>query len=87
MSINFEEDMNDEARAALLDTFADQLKAMDERTALVDSKQFTQQSMKKIAVAAKQVATLEMHGVGDIKILSDGTKYEVTPRGWEKLDA
>jgi len=85
MSINFDDPMNDETFRTIRENFAEQLVAMDEKTALVNNLEFTQQSMKDIANMAGQPATLEMHGEGEIKTMSDGTRYRVTRDGWVKL--
>ena len=85
MSINFEDPMNDEARDKLKEIFSDKLVAMDEYTALVNQKEFVQQSMKELANRAKQPVEVEINNEGEIKVMSDGTRYQCTPRGWKKL--
>ena len=86
MSINFEHPINEEALNLIQETFGTPI-AQDERTVLLDRVGvIKQQQMKAIANAAKQPATIEVHSKGDIKTLSDGTRYQVTSRGWIKLD-
>ena len=34
---------------------------------------------------AKQPVRVELNDIGEIKEMSDGTKYQVTPQGWKKL--
>ena len=85
MSISFEDPMNDEAREAFYKIFGTEVVAMDERQVLLNKRDFKQSDMKIVANAAKQPAQLEMHGEGDIKTMSDGTRYKVTSRGWQKL--
>jgi len=86
MSINFKNDVNDETIKLLKDAFGEPL-ANDRRTFLFDRlNEIKQPIMKKVANAAKQPATVEIHGHGDIKVLSDGTRYFVTPQGWRKIE-
>jgi hypothetical protein len=42
--------------------------------------------MGELANKAGQPVTVELHGEGEIKSMADGTRYQVTPRGWVKLD-
>lgn len=59
--------------------FYDDLVALDGRTALftIDGQHITE--MKQQAV------TVEVNEIGEIKTMSDGTRYEVTAEGWVKL--
>jgi len=43
--------------------------------------------MGDLARAAKQPVTVELNEEGEIKEMSDGTKYRVTSQGWKKIDA
>ena len=86
MSINFEDPMNEAAKSMMEELFKDRIQAMDERTALLDKMELQQKAMSELATVAKQPVTAEIHPVGDIKTMSDGTKYEVTADGWRKLD-
>lgn len=85
MSINFEEPMSDEARALMKELFGEP-DVEDDRHALF-SKRLTmvQQDMSKLANVAKQPVTVEVHELGEVKTMSDGTRYKVTPGGWVKL--
>ena len=71
--------------------FGDDIKAMDERTALFESEMekmqqvFSQKEMKKLANTAKQPVSVELNELGDIKTMSDGTEYALTSKGWRKL--
>jgi len=91
MSMNFEDDMNEETRELLKETFGDSIKAMDSRNVLLESmegelkKMFSQEEMKKVANTAKQPVSVELNGLGDIKTMSDGTEYALTKQGWRKL--
>jgi hypothetical protein len=77
--------MNEATDSMIREIFRDDLVAMDEKTALVNRNEFQQKLMKEIANTAEQPATLELNGEGDIKTMSDGTRYRVTPDGWRKL--
>lgn len=92
MSINFNDPMNAEAREMFRQMVdagdLPQPIAMDERRALFnDALKLEQKKMGDLARAAKQPVTLELNSEGEIKEMSDGTKYKVTPRGWVKVDA
>jgi len=39
----------------------------------------------KIANTARQPVSVELNEQGEIKTMSDGTKYQVTPSGWKKI--
>lgn len=85
MSMNFDEPVNDAALAKIIDTFGKPV-ATDRKTFLFDRiGTIEQRLMKEIANTAKQPATIEMNGEGDIKTMSDGSQYRVTPQGWQKL--
>ena len=82
MSINFDEDMNPEARELVK-----KLKpiAMDNRQALLNHMELIKQKeMKHIANAAKQPMTLEINKIGDRKIVGD-IVYELRKEGWYRL--
>lgn len=92
MSMNFNDPMNDEA----LEMFRQMVDAgdlpqpvaMDDRRALFnDALKMEQKKMGDLARAAKQPITVELNEEGEIKEMSDGTKYRVTSRGWVKIDA
>jgi hypothetical protein len=85
MSINFNDPMNEEAKLLIDEKFGDLLKARDNFTALVDAKIFDGQEMQEIANAAKQPLILELAGKGEIRHMSDGTRYQATKKGWVKL--
>ena len=85
MSINFENEVNQEAIEKMRKAFGDPV-AADGKQFLFDRMQEIKQSdMKAIVNAAKQPAAVELHGEGEIKTMADGTRYEVTPTGWRKL--
>lgn len=85
MSINFEQPVNDAVMEKLKDLFGEPA-VNDRKTLLFDRIGTIQQAqMKEVANLAKQPMTVEVHGQGDIKTMSDGTRYEVTPQGWKRL--
>lgn len=87
MSMNFQDPVNNEALAKIMEGFGDKVVAHDNKTFLlanVDA--INQKLMKEIANAAKQPATVELNGDGDVKVMSDGTRYRVTPNGWHKIE-
>jgi len=87
MSMNFDDKINPEASALIAKYFGDKADQVDDRTVLLDTVNlFNQKNMKEIANAAGQPVVVELHGEGDIKTLSDGTRYRVTRRGWVRLD-
>ena len=87
MSMQFDNPVNDAALAKIKELFGEPV-ASDRKTLLFDRmRDIRQHEMKEVANLAKQPATVEIHGQGTIKTMSDGTRYEVTPQGWRKLDA
>ena len=92
MSINFEHPMNSVALEKLRELITDgsipNPVAQDEFRALFNDKlELQQRKMTQLANAAKQPVTVELNEEGDIKEMSDGTKYRVTPKGWIKIGA
>lgn len=86
MSMNFTQPVNDEAFTKIKELFGEPA-ASDRKTLLFDEmNEIRQKDMKEVANLAKQPVTIEIHGEGEIKTLSDGTRYQVTPRGWRKLN-
>lgn len=87
MSMNFQDPVNNEALAKIKEVFGDKVVAHDSKTFLLEKVDaLNQQLMKGIANAAKQPATVELNTEGDIKTMSDGTRYRVTPTGWQKIE-
>lgn len=86
MAMQFDRPVNDEAMSKIVEAFGQPV-ATDRKTFLFDNMGTIQQRlMSDIAKAAKQPATVEMAGEGEIKVMSDGTRYHVTPTGWKKID-
>jgi hypothetical protein len=87
MSMSFHHPVNNEALAKIMEEFGDKVVTHDRKTFLlanVDT--INQKLMKEIANTAKQPATVELCNEGEIKTMSDGTRYRVTARGWQKID-
>jgi len=85
MSMNFNEPVNDAALARIKELFGEPV-ASDRKTLLFDHMtEIHSRDMKEIANLAKQPAAIEIHGDGDIKTMGDGTRYQVTPKGWRKI--
>lgn len=87
MAMNFQDPVNNEAFAKIFEEFGDKVVANDRKTFLLnDVGAIHQKLMKEIANTAKQPATVEVCGEGEIKTMSDGTRYRVTPQGWQKIE-
>lgn len=85
MSINFNEPVNDKALSMIKELLGEPA-AADKTQFLFDKLDMVaQREMSKLAKAAGQPVTVEIRGQGDIKTMSDGTQYEVTPRGWVRV--
>ena len=85
MSMNFNKPLTDENQAFLKEFMGEDLVALDRKQALFNSRQINQQAMKHIANEVGQVVTVELNEPNEIKVMSDGSRYEVTPSGWKKL--
>lgn len=85
--MTFDNPVNEQARALIKQVFGKKLVANDDKTFLLTEVEFAAADMKKIAKVAKQPARLELSGEGEIKTLADGTRYQVTARGWQKLSS
>lgn len=87
MSMNFQDPVNDATLKKIAEEFGDKVVTHDRKTFLLnDVGAIHQRLMKQIANEAKQPVAVEMHDQGDIKVMSDGTRYRVTPQGWQKID-
>jgi hypothetical protein len=83
MSINFHDALNSEALMALREMAIPVQN--DERTFLFDRLEINQSKMKEIANKAGQPVTVEHNVEGDIKTMSDGTRYQCSHNGWVRL--
>lgn len=85
MSINTEQPMNAATAARLREMFGEPV-AADPKTMLFDKlKALDQREMSDVARIAGQPVTVEVNGPGEVKTMSDGSKYQVTSQGWKKL--
>lgn len=85
MSINFERDVSDSTIEKIRECFGDPV-AWDRKQFLFNNmREIRQSEMREVAKTARQPATVEIHGDGEIKTMADGTRYEVTPNGWRRL--
>ena len=85
MSVNFEKPLSDEQQEIVKEFFGERLETMDEQTALLNTNQLFGNEMCNLARELNQVVTAELNQGGEIKTLSDGSRYQVTPEGWRKL--
>ena len=85
MSMNFDRPLTDEQQQVFREFMGDRVEAMDKSTALLNTRNFVGSEMSDLARKLNQVVTLEMNEPGEIKTLSDGSRYQVTPEGWRKL--
>jgi len=85
MSINFNDTPNPLAKEFMEKMFG-QAKFTDGKSFLYDGmKEIESVFIGELANMAKQPVTMELHGEGEIKTMSDGTQYYVTRRGWVKV--
>ena len=85
MSMNFNQPVNPEALRMIEEVFGKPV-VSDGKTLLFDNMgEIDSRDMRNIANAAKQPAIIEIHGGSDIKVMADGTRYQVTPNGWRRL--
>jgi len=87
MSINFNEPIGPEASSMLRELFGKPV-AEDGKTFLFEElAPMHQRKMPELANKAGQPVDVELNSVGEIKTMRDGTRYQVTPKGWRKLPA
>lgn len=85
MSMNFRDPVSEALARKIAEEFGQPV-ASDNKTFLFDEmNQIEGRLMKEIANEAQQPVTVEVNGEGDIKTMSDGSRYQVTPHGWKKL--
>ncbi len=85
MSMNFEKPLTDENQSFLREFIGEDLVALDEKTALFNTRNVNQRAVGHIAKMVNQVVTVEINEPDEIKTLSDGSEYQVTPQGWKKI--
>lgn len=85
MSLNFANPVNVDALKLIQEAFGEPV-ASDDKTFLFDRRTVIRQTtMGAIARVAGQIATVEVNGIGDIKTMIDGTRYECIANGWRRL--
>ena len=86
MGMHFEKDVDDETLAKIKDMFGE-AEASDRRHFLFNKlNTLDRRAMTELANTAKQPVQVEINNVGDIRTMSDGTQYRVTPQGWRKIE-
>lgn len=85
MSFNFNEPIGPEASSMLRELFGKPV-AEDGKTFLFDElAPMHQRKMTELANKAGQPVEVQLNSEGEIKTMRDGTRYQVTPKGWRKL--
>lgn len=85
MSINFNDTPNP-AALEFMEELMGEAQFSDGKSFLYDDMtEVNQREMKELANKAEQPVTVELHGEGEIKTMTDGTQYRVTRRGWVKV--
>ena len=84
MSIQFEKPMNNETADRIKEAFGNKIAVMDEKNVLLERLEESEIS-KWIPDTANQPVTVNIHDQDDIVVMSDGTKYKVTQKGWRKV--
>ncbi len=85
MSIQFDEPLNSEQQKVMNNILYPHVITSDERQALLDTTVIQQTQMRELARKMHQVVVVEVDELGEIKTMSDGTKYQATKEGWVKL--
>jgi hypothetical protein len=83
MSMSFENPVSDEAVEKMQEFF--DVVAHDKKTFLINNTEINSRVGGEIARLTSQIATFEINGPGDTKVLSDGTCYELNKNGWNKV--
>lgn len=87
MSISFDRPINTQQQAILNSLMEATSVAHDNKDFLYDGmSSINERRMAKLAKEVNQPVIVNLHAVGNRKTLSDGTTYEVTERGWVKVD-
>jgi len=86
MSIQFDKPITEEHQEFIREVMGRQVEVLDDSLMLLKSGIIDQKKMKEIANETNQVVTVELNEPGEIKTMSDGTRYQVTSRGWRKIE-
>ena len=85
MSIQFKRPMDKETTEALEKFLGENIAVMDDKNVLVENlSEAHQKEMSNIVKTTRQPAAINIHDEDDIVEMSDGTKYQVTKKGWKK---
>lgn len=84
MSMSFQNELTEDKQSFVRDILKEQVVAIDERTALLKG-ELLQSKMKQVANELNEPVSVELNEVGEIKTMSDGSRYKVTKQGWLKL--
>jgi len=82
MSMSFDDPLNKKQQEIMKKMFGDELVANDEKTALLQGREFMQKKMSTLANELKQPVKLEMNSIGDTKTVN-GVEYFLTVDGWK----
>jgi len=86
MGMQFEKPMDEETAKRIKEMFGDKIAVMDDKNVLLERlSEINQKEMKAIANKAEQPVTVNIYDKDDIVTMSDGTKYQVTQKGWRKV--
>ena len=85
MSMSFDKPISDDDKDFIKKMFGKGVDAMDEKIVLLNHRMHLHSEMKEVANQTKQPVSLEINSEGEIKPLSDGSRYRVTESGWKKL--
>ena len=86
MSINFQQPPSAESIAMMERMFGKPEVKSDREFLYSKLNKIEQAQMSELARTAKQPVTVELHNDGEIKTMSDGTKYRVSASGWVKVE-
>ena len=86
MSMQFDQPMDKKTSKRIKEMFGDNIVVMDAQNVLLENlSEIHQKQMKVVADTSKQPITMNIHDEDDIVEMTDGTKYQVTPKGWQKI--
>lgn len=86
MSMSFDEPVNNAALKRIFELFGEPVSLGNRRKLLFNNmNEVNQKDMKEIANLAGQPVMVGVHSLGEIVEMSDGTRYQVTEKGWRKL--
>lgn len=88
MSMSFQNDLSEQLQSFIRELFEDQtavkIAAIDHKNVLLQG-ELLQSKMKQVANELNEPVSVELNDIGEIKTMSDGSRYQVTKTGWKKL--